>query len=300
MNIRQLTIFITVCQYGSMTAAAQKLYISQPSVSNAIRDFENEYGVTLFDRSSKHLALTEYGKEVYTYGTRILSLIDDITTSISNKKINTTLRIGTGIAFGKLYLPKIIKEFQQKNPQCNFNITVDSSEILEPLLLNNEIDICIMEGTSHIPDFQHLEVYHSPIVAVCHKEHKLANCKSVTAEMLVKENLLLREKLCPTREMVNAFFSNHNLSVTPFYESSSAFALINAVKENLGIAMLPLDHYQYFYTPELTLINMSDFSYTRYIDFIYRKKTILSPLAQTFMQYTIDYLHTFLQIQSKR
>ncbi len=290
MNIRQLTIFITVCQYGSMTAAAQKLYISQPSVSNAIRDFENEYGVQFFDRSSKQLSLTEYGKEVYAYGTRILSLIDDITTSINNKKINTTLRIGTGIAFGKLYLPGIIKEFKQQNPQCIFNITIDSSEILEPLLANGEIDICIMEGTSHIPDFQHQEVYHSPIVAVCHSDHPFAHRKNVTAEMLAQENLLLREKLCPTREMVNAYFSNHNLPVTCFYESSSALALINAVKENLGIAILPLDHYQCFYSPELKLIDIPDFNYTRYIDFIYRKKTIISPLAQAFMEFTIDYI----------
>lgn len=219
-----------------------------------------------------------------------MSLVDDLATSINNKKINTTLRIGTGIAFGKMYLSKIIKDFKQLHPNCIFHITIDSSEILEPLLTNGNIDLCIMEGTSHIPDFQHQEVYHSPIVAVCHKEHHLARKSNITAEMLIKENLLLREKLCPTREMVNAYFSNHNLSMTCYFESSSALALINAVKENLGIAILPLDHFEYFYTSDLKQIDVPDFQYTRYIDFIYRKKTILSPLAQAFMQFTSSYI----------
>lgn len=271
MNIRHLTIFITVCQQGSMTAA-QKLYISQPSVSSAIREFENEYGVQFFDRSSKRLTLTEYGQEVYVYGTRILSLIDDISTSISKKNINTTLRLGTGTAFGAQYLPHIVKKFKKYNPQCIFDVTIDSSEVLEPLLANGELDLCIMEGTSHIPDFHHQEIYNSPIVTVCHKDHPLADKKNVTAKQLIQEPLLLREKLCPTREMVNAYFSNQNLSVTSFTKAKKASGLLNAVKENLGIAMLPLDHYQYFYSPELTLVDVPDFNYKRYIDFIYRKK----------------------------
>ena len=264
MNIRQLKIFVTVCQSGSMTAAAKNLYISQPSISNAIKEFEREYGIQLFDRTSKKLTLTESGKELYSYGTRILSLIDDLTTSINNRKSNTTLRLGTGCAFGEIYLASLIRYFQQNNDQCTFQIIVDSSEVLEPALTNGELDFCIMEGTSHIPDFHHHEVYRSPIV--------------------------LREKMCPTREMTDAYFSNHNLSVTPFFESSSPLTLLNAVKVNFGIAILPLDHYEYFYSSELKLINIPDFHYTRYIDFIYKKKTILSPLAQTFMQFVIQYI----------
>ena len=112
---------------------------------------------------------------------------------------------------------------------------------------------------------------------------------AVIVKMLAGESLLLREKMCPTREMTDAYFSNHNLSVTPF-ESSEPLTLLNAVKENFGIAILPLDHYEYFYSSELKLINIPDFHYTRYIDFIYKKKTILSPLAQTFMQFVIQYI----------
>ena len=290
MNIRQLKIFVTVCQSGSMTAAAKNLYISQPSISNAIKEFEREYGIQLFDRTSKKLTLTESGKELYSYGTRILSLIDDLTTSINNRKSNTTLRLGTGCAFGEIYLASLIRYFQQNNDQCNFQIIVDSSEVLEPALTNGELDFCIMEGTSHIPDFHHHEVYRSPIVAVCHQNHPFAAQKNVTAKMLAGESLLLREKMCPTREMTDAYFSNHNLSVTPFFESSSPLTLLNAVKENFGIAILPLDHYEYFYSSELKLINIPDFHYTRYIDFIYKKKTILSPLAQTLMQFVIQYI----------
>ena len=288
MNIRHLKIFLTVCECGSMTLAAQKLFISQPAVSIAIHEFEDEYGVQFFDRSAKKLSLTNYGEEVYSYAKRILSLADDMNTVITERKIYSTLRIGTGIAFGKLYLPRILKRFKLSDPNSNIFITVDSSEILEPLLQNGELDLCIMEGTSHSPEFQHMELSHAPIVAVCHKDHHLARESVVTAEMLASENLLMRERRSPTREMVNAFFSSKNLTVRPTWESISALSLLNAAREKLGIAILPLDHYQVFHIPDLVVLNVEDMACVRYMDFAYRKNITLSPLAERFIQFTLD------------
>ena len=128
----------------------------------------------MFDRTSKKLTLTESGKELYSYGTRILSLIDDLTTSINNRKSNTTLRLGTGCAFGEIYLASLIRYFQQNNDQCNFQIIVDSSEVLEPALTNGELDFCIMEGTSHIPvSYTHLDVYkrQNRTIFIKHNDH---------------------------------------------------------------------------------------------------------------------------------
>lgn len=287
MNIRHLSIFVTVCESGSMTAAAQKLFISQPAVSIAIREFEDEYGVQLFSRSSKKLCLTEFGEEVYSYAKRILSLVDDMNLTITERKIHSTLRIGTGIAFGKLYLPYILKKFKQQHQNCSIYITVDSSEILEPLLANGELDLCIMEGTSHSPELQHEELSRSPIVAICHHSHRFAREPIVTPQMLASENLLLRERRSPTREMVDAFFSNHNLTVRPIFESISALALLTAAREKLGIAILPLDHHQLLRLPELTVLPVPALNCVRFMDFAYRKNITLSPLVRDFISFTI-------------
>ncbi len=286
MNIRHLNIFVTVCESGSMTAAAQKLFISQPAVSIAVREFEDEYGVQLFSRSSKKLCLTEFGEEVYSYAKRILSLVDDMNLIITERKTHSTLRIGSGIAFGKLYLPYILKKYKQQQ-NCSICITVDSSEVLEPLLANGELDLCIMEGTSHSPELQHEELSRSPIVAICHHSHRFAREPFVTAEMLASENLLLRERRSPTREMVDAFFSNHNLTVRPIFESISALALLTAARERLGIAILPLDHHQLLRLPELTVLHVPDLNCIRFMDFAYRKNITLSPLVRDFINFTI-------------
>lgn len=288
MNIRHLSIFVTVCESGSMTAAAQKLFVSQPAISIAIREFEDEYGVQLFKRSSKKLCLTEFGEEVYSHAKRILSLVDDMNLTITERKIHSTLRIGAGIAFGKLYLPYILKKFKQLHQNCSIYITVDSSEMLEPLLANGELDLCIMEGTSHSPELQHEELSRSPIVAICHHSHRLAREPIVTPQMLASENLLLRERRSPTREMVDAFFSNHNLTVRPIFESISALALLTAAREKLGIAILPLDHHQLLHLPELAVLNVPTLNCVRFMDFAYRKNIILSPLVRDFISFTID------------
>ena len=271
-----------------MTLAAQKLFISQPAVSAAIHEFEDEYGVQFFDRSSKKLSLTNFGEEIYSYAQRILSLVDDMNAVISERKIYSTLRVGTGIAFGKLFLPRILRRFKKVYPNSHIFITVDSSEILEPLLANGELDFCIMEGTSHSPEFQHMELMHSPIVAVCHEDHHLAKEPVVTAEMLASENLLLRERRSPTREMINAYFSNKNLTIRPTWESISALSLLSAAQEKLGIAILPLDHFQIFHIPGLIVLPVEDLNCVRYMDFTYRKNITLSPLAENFIQFTLE------------
>ena len=288
MNFRQLKIFLTVCQCGSMTLAAQKLFISQPAVSTAIHEFEDEYGVQFFDRSSKKLSLTNFGEEIYSYAQRIFSLIDDMNSVISERKIYSTLRVGTGIAFGKLYLPRILRHFKKAHPNSHIFITVDSSEILEPLLANGDLDFCIMEGTSHSPEFQHKEISHSPIVAVCHKSHHLVQEPVVTAEMLASEDLLLRERRSPTREMVNAYFSSKNLTIRPSWESISALSLLNAAHEKLGIAILPMDHFQIFRIPDLVVLPVEDMNCVRYMDFAYRKNIRLSPMAENFMEFASE------------
>ena len=78
MTIRHLRIFTEVCSCGSVTGAAKKLYLAQPSVSLAIRELEEHYGVKLFDRIARRLDLTEAGARLLTYATHIISLFDDM------------------------------------------------------------------------------------------------------------------------------------------------------------------------------------------------------------------------------
>lgn len=84
MTIRHMKIFVAVCRQGSVTGAAQALYLAQPSVSLAIRELEEYYGVRLFDRISRRMQLTQEGRQMFSYASHIVSLFDEMEQSIKN------------------------------------------------------------------------------------------------------------------------------------------------------------------------------------------------------------------------
>ena len=78
MTLRHLRIFVAVCETGSMTAAASQLFIAQPSISLAVSEMEEYYGVKLFDRISRKLYLTENGRRALQYARHIIDLLDEM------------------------------------------------------------------------------------------------------------------------------------------------------------------------------------------------------------------------------
>lgn len=93
MTIRHLKIFIAVAETGKMSTAAAQYYISQPTVSQAIKELEEHYGVLLFERISKKLYITEAGKNLFTYARMVVSQFDELEDNML-KGFSEKLRIG--------------------------------------------------------------------------------------------------------------------------------------------------------------------------------------------------------------
>ena len=105
MTIRHLRIFVAVCEEGSVTKAANKLYLAQPSVSLAISELEKFYGVKLFDRISRRLYLTDKGKQFLNYTKHIIDLFDELENGMKNWGSSGALRIGSSITIGNYFFP---------------------------------------------------------------------------------------------------------------------------------------------------------------------------------------------------
>lgn len=296
MTLRHLRIFAAVCQEGSMSAAAKRLYITQPSISIAIKELEAHYGTNLFERTSRKIHITSVGKNLLNYAQQIISLYDEMDTSCKSLYSQNELKIGCGIDFGKLMIAKIVKHFSANHSNCLIRVTVNSSEITEPMLLDNQLDLSIMEGTTHARDLKQIQLFSSPLVAICNIGHPLAQKQSITINDFKDIHLLLREKFSPTRNAVDIYFESHNFAVTPMWESISAQALIEAVRENLGVALLPLDHVTMFPTEAIRVLDIEDFKVLRFINIVYHKKKILSPLMLEF----IEHCHESIQLLSSR
>ena len=124
MTLRHMKIFVSVYQNNGITRASEELHLAQPSVSLAIRELEDYYGIRLFDRISRRLYVTEQGRMFYDYALHIVSLFDEMELGIRNWEHMGTLRIGSSITIGNFLLPGLVKKFTTTHPKMNAQCTL--------------------------------------------------------------------------------------------------------------------------------------------------------------------------------
>ena len=283
MTLRHLRIFDTVCRHGSITQAAEVLFMAQPAVSLCIKEMERLCGMPLFERHARKLHLTPFGEEMLSYAQRILAIYDEMEMIYTQKTFPDIIRIGTGTALGKMYFPRFIHQFQEEHPNANIYLYIDRTDINAGKLNTNDLDFVIMESIPPTPHVVYQSLQTSPIVAICRMDHPLSSKSVVTAEELAQYPLLLREKSSPTNIAVTRFFFDHNIPITPIWESISVMALFNAVLEGLGIAFVSKNHIDVINNGQIHVLNIADFDEVRHIGLYHHKDKQLTPLMKTFL-----------------
>jgi len=193
MTLRHLKIFVTVCETGSTTAAGEKLHIAQPSISLAISELEDYYGIKLFDRIAKRLYITEAGKKFLQYATHIVGFFEEMEREIKNFDATGIIRIGASITIGNYLLPGYITRFKKIHPQMDVKVIIDNSEKIQQYILSNQIDIGLIEGIVYSPYIAEHKFRDDELVMVCGNAHPFANQKNVEISKLQNESFILRE-----------------------------------------------------------------------------------------------------------
>lgn len=116
MTLRHLKIFLAVYETGSTTAAAEELLIAQPSVSVALKELEEHYGVRVFERMSKRLYVTQAGQELYQYARHLVSLFEETEDAMKSLGASGMLHVGSSVTIGNYFLPGYIRTFQKEFP----------------------------------------------------------------------------------------------------------------------------------------------------------------------------------------
>lgn len=174
MTLRHMKIFVAVCRTGSITAAGKRLFLSQPSVSQAISELEQNYGVKLFDRISRRLHITEAGTQLLQYAEHIVQLFDEMEQGIKNWDSVGKLRIGASITVGSCYLPDIVKQLMRKYPELQISATVDNSDAIEKAVTENGLDVAVIEGAVHNPYLLQKPLLDDRLTFLCSVSHPLA------------------------------------------------------------------------------------------------------------------------------
>lgn len=239
MTLRHMNIFVSVYEHNSITKAANALHLAQPSVSLAIKELEDYYGICLFDRIGRGICPTQAGKEFYAYAIHIVTLFDELEQKVKNWDNVGTLRIGASIMIGTHILPSLVKEYQQTAPNLRMEVAINKSAIIEQYILDNKIDIGLIENEPKQAGILAVPFTEDSLCAIVPNSDPLASQKYVTLEELAARPFLMREKGSAGREILDACFSMEKLSVRPLWESSSTQAIVKGVAAGLGVAVLP-------------------------------------------------------------
>ncbi|NNG65956.1 selenium metabolism-associated LysR family transcriptional regulator [Caldanaerobacter subterraneus] len=288
MNLRQLKIFLTVCQEGSMSKAAKKLYMTQPSISQTIGELEQELNIKLFERINKHLYLTYPGEILREYSKRIISLLEEAENTlldISNLKTGK-LRVGASTTIGTYLIPKILSEFRKKYENTSIFFNIDNTEVIEKQILENSIDIGIVEGPIHSQDIIIEPFIEDELYLVCSKGHRWALKKVIEPWEIEEEELIIREKGSGTREVFETIMSANNLKYHIKHVLNNTEAIKKAVELNMGVSVLSkLAVSEELKKGTLVKIEIEGIKFKRMFNIIYHKDKYFSPAFKAFMEY---------------
>ena len=237
MTIRHLKIFTTVADEGSMSLAAKKLHITQPSVSQAVSELEKYYGIRLFERLSQKIYLTKEGELMLSFSRHILDSFEQMEGALGNAANRSNLTIGCSVSVGTCLINDIIDRAEQKMPDCEINVVVANSSDIEQAVLTNEVDLGIVEGIVKSRELLITPVCEDELVLVCGKTHALAQRKKVTFDQLKEQNYISRESGSTERNQFEKIFEDHGLQLKKTFCSTNTEAIKNAVIKGRGIAV---------------------------------------------------------------
>jgi len=266
MTLVQLEYIIAVDTYRSFVAAAEKCYVTQPTLSMQIQKLEESLGVKIFDRSRQPVVPTEIGEKVIDQARTVLTESKKINELLQSEKGELTgdLRIGVIPTVAPYLLPNVISTFLKKHDKLKLQIWEYTTEQIIQELKLGTLDCGILSTPLHDSAIQEIPLFYETFVAYVSETSSLFHKKMLSSEEIAEEKLwLLNEGHCMRGQVLNICNYKHNQAKegTFDYNTGSVETLKRMVDLNGGLTILPelsistydedqIAHVRYFKAPE--------------------------------------------------
>lgn len=243
MELRQLEYFLMVSKTNSFTRAAERLYVSQPAVTNAIRSLEEELGIQLFDRNQKQAILTTEGQVFCKHVENIMRGVSTTIFEINELKNlnNGVLTLAITPIAGTRPIPMFLKMFKKQYPNIKLSFIEGNVPEIQTLLIEDKADlgIVILGDNNILLDYTRLGS--QELVVCCSKEHCFQRKNSIELSELVNEPLILLTQDCLLRKLIIKEFERLNTLPQIAFESNHIQTIKSLVACNAGLTILPQD-----------------------------------------------------------
>lgn len=284
MNLNQLYYFKTIAKLEHYRLAAEKLNVSQPSLSSAIAKLEEELATTLFEKVGRNIKLTPTGEMFLKYVENSLDLLEEGVNKI-NKLNKTTIKIAYVFPLSTSYIPRLVKNYLElnKNYEITFTLKQDLTADIISKLKSSEYDIGFCSKIENEPSLNFIPLIEQEIILIVPPNHELANRKSISILELDNCEIISYFRESGLGQFLHKAFAYHKITPKIKFEAENEQGIIGLVSQNFGIALIGktslIDNFN------LVKIKVTDIAFKRYIYLVYLKNKPLKPHINQFLEY---------------
>lgn len=241
MDMRNLSYFIAVANFKSFTKASENIHISQSALSKAVKNLEDELKVTLIDRSSRNIKLTDAGEIVFEKGLKIKESFHDLTLELYDlmNLEQGDIKIGIPPIIGYLFFPKILKGFNDLYPNIKIHLSEQGAEKIKQEVRDGLIDLGIVMLPADEEDFEITPFMQDEFTLFINRSHPLAKKDQIEMKELKNEKFIIFKKGFTLHKRILQECQDAGFSPNVAYECSEWDFMSGLIGENLRISIFP-------------------------------------------------------------
>ena len=241
MELRHLRYFLSIAELSSFRAAAEELFVSQPTLSQQMKDLERELGTALFERAGRGVRLTQAGKLFVEYAHRSLNILQEGQAAILeyDSVLRGCLRIGVLQTVGTYLIPQAIVKFTNKYPRVDLRVLEMSAREIESGLIDGGLDLGISFEPISKAAFLVETLFCQQLMLLVSKQHPLSGRKRIRCADLAQHRLCLLNRKFSTRQMIDTAFAEAKVPLDVAAELNSVSACVAVAKAGGPATILP-------------------------------------------------------------
>lgn len=286
MNLFHLRYFVTLAEMKHYTKAAEKLCISQPSLSHAISQMEKELGVHLFEKTGRNTTLTRFGIEFYDSAKRTLDSYDEGVASIRREANGDGLiRLGFVRPLGIEFVPKLAADFLAKYPDKNiqFSFHTDVTGHLAEGLCSHKFDLLFCSRPNDDYNFSYKPVKSQKLVLIVPKNHTLSSKSHINLADTAGFPYVYFDKDSGIRRVVDKMFEDINITPRIAYETQEDQVIAGLVAKGFGIAIVP--YMDLLMKLDIDVLEIDSPSYKRDFYIVWDDSVYMPPVVKDFKDF---------------
>ena len=245
MNIRHIQYVLAILREGSITAASKKLFVSQPALSQTLKQIEQDLGATIFDRTTDPISLTYAGQQYVDAALQVLDIDRNLRARIAEtkKELHGRLRLGISMQRGLQILPQVIPDFSRMYPYIRIELIEHGSATLEHMTAEGQCDLALIT-TNEKPNKLHYELIESEEVVLMAARstelaHRFSDGEPIEITQAQNEKFVSMREGHSVRTIQDRLFERHHLTPTILMETTNMEAGKHVAARANAVMLIP-------------------------------------------------------------